>query len=224
MNMNLFPAPSLSSQCPLVDQGFDFLVCSLAFLVGFQNDPEDLSQLQAGSWHNLANGIRSGRVLCQLLQQGLHGQGERNHITPCAVAMSGHVRLFVEHGVVRLLSVLALHGHHNQAGEARGRASQLHDRDVFFIDSAQAIARPHVVRVAQWWELGFFQVVKAIGADRHLALLAEGDLAFSVRLAAPMVLQSMHGARVCMCKFWVLFRNNVYVRVPIPSAFACKSP
>ena len=118
-----------------MDQGFDFLLRSLAFLVGFEDDAEDFPQLVASPRHNLANGIGRCCVLCQLLQQGLQGQRETDHIPPRAIAMSGHVRLFVEHGVVRLLSMLALHGHTDQTCEARGRTSQLNDRDLLFIDS-----------------------------------------------------------------------------------------
>ena len=177
------PSPRLSPHSCLMNQRLNFLLCALARLVGLQDHAEHLCQLLA------APRQLSFRcwVFLKLLQQILHGQRERNHIAPGAVAVPGHMRLLIKDGVAGFLPVLALHGHQDQAGQTGRGAHELDDSDLLLVDPIQAIPCPHVVGIAEGRQAAIPQLGMALRADRQPAVLTEG-LAVRMLLATATVL------------------------------------
>ena len=94
------------------------------------------------------------------------------------------------------LCFFGLHGHAQQHGQAGARADHLHDGDLFPVQPLGREAGPHVVAQAQGRKLLRGEVLLAVSADGHFAVLAEHALRGVVRAGpAPVVFGAAeHGA------------------------------
>ena len=107
-----------------------------------------------------------------MLQEVFPRQRKGECVAPCAQSVPRHVHLAVERR--GLIAVARLHGHADQRRDARAGADHLHDGDLFGVEPLRREAREHVVGKAARRQPAFAQCLVTVGAERHLALLAEG--------------------------------------------------